>query len=354
MAAGEVGSAVTEDTTNGTRMPVEIGIGIQSDKRPGEYAAIAATAERLGIDVVSVFSDLLFQPPITALLEMAVVTTTVRLGAACWNPYTLHPYEIAGQLAALDTASDGRAYLGLAKGTWLDAIGREQPKPVGHLRDAAGFIYALLSGSGEGFDGEYFSLQKGATLRYPVLRERPPLLLGSWGPQGAALAGRIADEMKIGGTANPAMVAVMRERMAPGAARAGRSADAVRLVLGAVTVVDHDGALARSVARREVAMYLDAVAELDPTARVPGDLLEGVRDHLRDGDHEAAGALIPDDVLDLFAFAGTPEQVAEHAQSLIDAGADRVEFGTPHGLTDLGGVTLIGEEVVPLLDRSRP
>ncbi|BDI22492.1 LLM class flavin-dependent oxidoreductase [Herbiconiux sp. L3-i23] len=337
----------------GQRMPIEIGLGIQSDKRPGEYAAIARTAERYGIDVLSVFSDLLFQPPIAALLEMAAATSLVRLGAACWNPYTLHPYEIAGQLAALDLASDGRAYLGLAKGTWLDAIGREQPKPVGHLRDAAGFIYALLSGTGEGFDGEYFALQPGVALRYPVLRTRPPLLLGSWGPQGAALAGRIADEMKIGGTANPAMVAVMRDRMAPGAARADRSADDVRLVLGAVTVVDRDGAAARSAARREVAMYLDAVAELDPTVEVPADLLAGVRDRLRDGDHEAAGRAIPDDILDLFAFAGTPEHVAAQAQAIIDAGADRVEFGTPHGLTDLGGVTLIGEAVVPLLDRTR-
>jgi 5,10-methylenetetrahydromethanopterin reductase len=332
---------------------VEIGLGIQSDKAPGSYARIAESAERYDIDVLSVFSDLLFQPPIVALLEMARATSRVRLGAACWNPYTLHPYEIAGQLAALDQASNGRAYLGLAKGTWLDAVGVAQPKPVAHLREAAAHIYSLLAGEGAGFEGELYPLEPGIRLRYPVLRAKPPLLLGSWGPLGAALAGRIADELKVGGTANPAMVAVMRDRIGVGAERVGRTAFDVKLVIGAVTVVDRDGAAARTAARREVAMYLAAVAELDPTLEIPVELLDSVRTLVDAGDHAVAGARIPDDLLDLFAFSGTPEQVAAQAQLLIDAGADRIDFGTPHGLTNLEGIDLIGRDVVPLLNRVR-
>ncbi|MDR5698332.1 LLM class flavin-dependent oxidoreductase [Agromyces aerolatus] len=334
--------------------PVEIGIGLQSDQPPGRYAELATLAESVGIDVVSVFSDLLFQPPIGALLEMARATERVRLGAAGWNPFTLHPYEIAGQLALLDATSEGRAYLGLVKGTWLDAIGVAQPKPVAHLREAAGHIYALLAGDGAGYEGEYFPLKPGITLRYPVLRARPPLLLGSWGPLGIALAGRIADELKLGGAANPDLVPVVRERLRVGTDRVGRSVDDVRIVFGAVTVVDHDGEAARSVARREVAMYLDAIAELDPTVDVPAELMAEVRAKLAEHDHEAAGAVVPDDLLDRFCFSGTPAQVAAQAQRLIDAGVGRVEFGTPQGLRDVAeGVELIGREVVPLLRRER-
>jgi 5,10-methylenetetrahydromethanopterin reductase len=73
-----------------------------------------------------------------------------------------------------------------------------------------------------------------------------------------------------------------------------------------------------------------------------------------DGDQPGAGELIPDDVLDNFAFAGTPEQVAVQAQRLIDAGVHRVEFGTPHGLTDAEGVRLLGARVLPLLKRDPP
>lgn len=334
------------------RKAVEIGIGLQTDKAPGRYGELAALAEVAGVDVITTFSDLLFQPPVGALLEIARATSRVRLGAACWNPFTLHPYEIAGQFALIDAESDGRAYLGLAKGTWLDAIGVPQDHAVARLRDAAGHIQALLRGDGEGFDSEYYPLQPGVRLRYPLRRDRAPLLIGSWGRLGVGLAGRLADELKVGGTANPDLAPVMRQRLHAGAARVGRSGDDVRLVFGAVTIVDEDGAAARAAVRREVAMYIDAIGALDPTVDLPADLMHRVRERLAADDHAGAGALIPDDLLDRFAFSGTPEQVAAQAQSLIDAGVDRVEFGTPHGLHDEAeGIRLIGERVIPLLDR---
>src|SRR5271169_1308515 len=120
----------------------EFGIAFQTDKPPGAYAPLAAAAEEHGFHVVSVFADLLYQPPLPALLEMARATHRVRLGAACLNPYTQHPYEIAGALAALAAAAPGRVYLGLARGAWLAAIGVEQPRPLAHLRDTALIVRA--------------------------------------------------------------------------------------------------------------------------------------------------------------------------------------------------------------------
>jgi 5,10-methylenetetrahydromethanopterin reductase len=328
---------------------VEVSLGLQTDKAPGQYGRLAALAEDLGFDGVSVFSDLLYQPPIAALLEMAGATSRIRLGCACWNPYTLHPYEIAGQFAAVDAASSGRAYLGLARGSWLDAIGIEARKPLTHLRDAVGFIRALLDGEGRGYAGTTFSLEPGVTLRYPLVRPDVPILLGSWGPLGMALAGEVADEIKIGGSANPAMVGVVRERLARGEGLAGRAPGSVGVVLGAVTVVDRDGDAARRLARREVAMYLDVIADLDPTVQLPDDLLPAVRERLAAGDEEGAGRLIPRDVLDLFCFAGTPDEIAAQCRRLVDAGADRIEFGTPHGADSAEGIALLGREVLPQL-----
>jgi 5,10-methylenetetrahydromethanopterin reductase len=332
-------------------MTAEIGLGLQSDKRAGDYARLARQAEEHGFDVLSVFGDLMYQPPIFPLLEMAAATTRVRLGAACLNPYSMAPYEIAGQVAALDLASHGRAYLGLARGTWLGAVGVAQPRPLATLAEAAQVVYRLLGGDSAGFAGEIFRLAPGTALRYPVWRADPPLLLGAWGPRAAALAGRIAAEIKVGGSANPAMVAVIRERLRVGTDAAGRSVDEVGIVFGAVTVVDLDGPAARAKARTEVAMYLAVVADLDPTIQVPADLLRRVKELVDAGADDEAGRLIPDDLLDLFAFSGTPEQVAAQAQALIDAGAHRVEFGTPHGLTDDRGVALLGSAVLPLLRR---
>ena len=98
----------------------QVSIAFQSDKAPEEYVELARVAEAGGFDVVSVYHDMFFQPAIYPLLLMAQATSRVRLGPAALNPFTLHPVEIAGQIAALDAVSGGRAYLGLVRGSWLE------------------------------------------------------------------------------------------------------------------------------------------------------------------------------------------------------------------------------------------
>src|SRR5579871_3049945 len=101
---------------------LELGLGFQGDKSPEAYAELARLGEDLGFDVLSVYADLFFQPALYPLLIMALHTSKVRLGPAALNPFTLHPVEIAGQIAVLDQASQGRAFLGLARGGWLDRL----------------------------------------------------------------------------------------------------------------------------------------------------------------------------------------------------------------------------------------
>ncbi len=330
----------------GTRL---VGLGLQSDKSADDYAELAELAEGYGFDVLSVFGDLAFQPPIYPLLLAARATRRIRLGAACLNPYTLHPVEIAGQVAALDAASAGRAYLGLARGTWLAQLGLGQQRPLTRLAETLDVVRLLLAGDDRGYAGREFTVAPGTVLRYRPHRASVPVLLGTWGRRTARLAGAVADEVKVGGSANPAMAALMRGWLDASARAAGRDPSQVGLVLGAVTVVDVDGAAARRLARAEVAMYLAVVAALDPTVTLDPDLLARIRALVADGDHQGAGALVDDDLLDRFAFAGTPEQVAAQARALYAAGASRVEFGTPHGLDPTTGVELLGRRVLPLL-----
>jgi 5,10-methylenetetrahydromethanopterin reductase len=168
---------------------------------------------------------------------------------------------------------------------------------------------------------------------------------------GLSLAGEVASEAKVGGTANPARLTSAREALARGEARAGRPAGTVGLACGAVTVVDEDGPSARRLARAEVATYLPVVAGLDSASGPAPDLAEvdlaAMQRLVRAGDHDAAGTLVPDAVLDRFAFSGTPDQVAAQVDALFAAGATRVEFGTPHGLTTARGIDLLGRRVLP-------
>ena len=324
-----------------------ISIAFQSDKRPHEYAELGALVERYGFGTVSVYADLLFQPPLLALLMIAGTTERIRLGPACLNPYTLHPVEIAGQIATLDAASGGRAYLGLARGAWLDSLGIADARPLATIREAVTVIQQLLRGERRVFNGKVFQLSADHALQYAVERAEIPLLIGTWGAQLAAYAGEVAAEIKVGGSANPAIVAPMRARIAPGAARVGRGAESVGIALGAVTVVDEDGERARTKVRQEVARYLPVVAPLDPAAALDPELLARIAAAVARDDLTAAGALVPDDVLDRFAFAGTPAQIIRQTEAILAAGASRVEFGTPHGLTAREGLRLLGERVLP-------
>lgn len=324
-------------------------IAFQTNKRPDAYAALARQAEAYGFDALTVYGDLMFQPPIGALLLMAQATERIRLGAAGYNPYTLHPVEIAGQVALLDALSGGRAYWGIVRGAWLDSLGIAQTKPIATVREAVGIVRHLLAGERAPFAGEIFHLDAHNVLQYAVQRTAVPLLIGAWGAQLAAFAGEAADEVKIGGSANPEMVAVMRERIAVGARRVGRNVHDVGIVLGAVTVVDEDGRAARRRAKEEVALYLPTVAALDPTVSVDPTLLARMDAAVQQGNRAAAAALISDDLLAPFAFAGTPADLIAHAEACFAAGATRVEFGTPHGLTDVRGVQLLGEQALPAL-----
>ena len=238
------------------------------------------------------------------------MTERVRLGPAALNPQTLHPVEIAGQTAALDLASAGRAYLGLVSGAWMEQLGLDEQRPLTRLREAAEIVRRLLAGERTGFAGERFSLAAGAGLEYAPLRPAVPLMIGTWRPRTAAFAKTVAAEVKIGGCANPDMVRLMRSWLGD---------DGPGIVIGAVTVVDEDGDRARIEARARVQMYLDVVGELDPT-------LEGA-----------------EPPLEKFTLAGTPDEVAAQAIALYEAGVHRVEFGNPQGFG------LLCDRVLPLL-----
>lgn len=327
--------------------PARFGVGLRGDRRASEYGRLGRLAEELGFDVVSVFADLGYQPPFQPLLEVAAATDRVSLGPACLNPYTMHPVEIAGQVAALNAASNGRAYLGLAKGAWLRSIGVPQPRPLRAIREAAEVVRMLLAGDGSGYRGEIFAVEPGFRLHDDLVRQSVSLLIGAWGERTVTLAGEIGDELKVGGSANADIVPVMLSRLANGAARAGRSGGSTGIVMGAVTVVDEDGAEARGRARSAVAMYFEVVAGLDPTVEVPAGLVQTIGRMLKAGDEGGAGRMIPDDLLDRFAFAGTPEQVGRQVRAIFDAGAARIEFGAPFGLDGERGLRLLGERVLP-------
>ncbi|MBS1252706.1 MAG: hypothetical protein MAG451_01748 [Anaerolineales bacterium] len=325
-----------------------ISIAFQTDKPLSAYGPLAAQVERYGFDGVSVYNDMLYQPAWLPLLEIARHTSRVRIGPAAVNPFTSHPINIAGHIALIDEAAQGRAYLGLARGSWLDFVGLEPSRPITAVREALECIRHLLQQSTEPYQGEIFQLAGGDSLRWGIHRSDIPFLLGTWGPKTMRACVPYVSEVKIGGTANPDVIPHIQAYLEDAVAQTERDSTEIGIVAGAVTVVDQDGEAARKLARREAALYLPIVARLDPSLDLDEELLSRIMDAADRYDFERAATYISDDLLRRFAFAGTPSEVAEHALELFEAGASRVEFGTPHGLKSEEGLRLLGEEVLPV------
>lgn len=321
-------------------MSPEITVAFQTDKPLAAYGILAAKAEAYGFDGVSVYNDLLFQPAWLPLLEIARKTKRIKIGPAAINPYTSHPINVAGNLAIVDAASDGRAYCGFARGAWLDFLGLEPAEPISTLREAMLCVRHLLRRDKAPLAGKHFSLKGGDTLRWHIARSDIPFMLGSWGRKTILACLPLVSEIKLGGSANSGTVRWLKSFLEEEGAEKG-------VVCGAVTVVDSDRSAALELARREVALYLPVVAELDPTVTIEPDRLTGIRESINKNDVDKAITYISDDLLRKFAFAGTPDEIIEQVLALFEAGADRIEFGTPHGLSPENGLALLGEAVLP-------
>lgn len=326
---------------------MKLSIAFQTNKQLAHYAELAELVERYAFDTITLYEDLMFQPAWQPLLVMAQHTRRVRLGPAIVSPYLRHPAVIAGEFALLNEAARGRAYLGLGRGAFLEALAMEQPRPIATVRETIEMVRRLLQGARHPYEGEIFQATENAYLRWEPPYRELPILIGTWGPKMAALAGRVAQEVKVGGCWNPDFVPLMRNYIARGVREAGREEGDVGIVLGAVTVVSEDRAEAEALARREVAMYLPVVIRLDPTLQVEEGERQAVEAAIARGDEAGVAAAIGNATLRRLACFGTPEDIIAQIETLAQAGVSRVEFGTPHGRDEAAAIQLLGERVAP-------
>jgi 5,10-methylenetetrahydromethanopterin reductase len=331
-----------------------VSLAFQTDKSAAQYIALAKQVDQYDFDAVSVYCDLPYHPPYAPLMLMAPHLRRARLGVAANSPSRIHPLDIAAQTALLAEVAAGGVYVGLARGAWLAEHGVHERKPaVQAVREAAEVIRYMLTGQTGGYQGEVYTLAEHVRAPYPLPEKPVPLLIGTWGRQLCAVAGELADEVKVGGSANPDILPAIQSYIRAGEDKANRPVGTVGIVMGAVCVVDDDREGARQAARRAVALYLPVVAPLDPTVQVEPELIARLESHVQRGDLDSAAGLISDDLLNRFAFSGNPPDLIDHAERLFAAGAGRVEFGTPHGLHSENGIRILGEKVLPALRKWR-
>jgi 5,10-methylenetetrahydromethanopterin reductase len=223
------------------------------------------------------------------------------------------------------------------------------------MREAITLIRSLLAGERVTLDGEVVHFVDGA-LDMPG-RADLPIVVATNGPKMLELAGEIADGVVVQGLASLEMIASVRAHVQAGAERAGRPPDAVRLIARVDTCVADDGAAARRAMRPGLVRHLAThhpqynsfrLAQLD----VPADLREAVA--TVGYGHGVAGAaaveqMVPDEFVDRFCLAGTPDEVAAHMARLISAGvADIAVYPvTVPGQTPRDVVQTVARRVYP-------
>lgn len=329
----------------------ELSIAFQTNKRAQDYIDLAKLVDEYDFDAVTVYCDAPFHPSYAPLMLMAPHISRARIGPAAAPPARIHPLDIAAQTALLADVARAGVYIGLARGGWLSDHGISEIKPaIQAIRESIEIIRQLLAGESAAYDGQIYQIAEHVRAPYPLPADDIPLLIGTWGRKLAALAGELADEVKIGGSANPDVIPVIADYIAVGEERAGRERGSVGLVIGAVSVIDADRERARWTARKSVSLYLPIVSRLDPTIEIDPQLMARVQAHVYAGEDDQAAQLIPDDLLERFAFAGNPADIIDQCEALFDAGAGRIELGTPHGVQDAAaGIQLVGQEVIPAL-----
>ena len=169
-----------------------IGVWLFPDLDSRRLVALAAEAERLGIDELWLGDEGPARDPFALLAGVAVVTERLRLGIAVTNPYLRHPAIAATSALTVQELSRGRFALGFGTGGGyaLEPVGIRPVTPSADTERALRIARAVAAGDAT----EGYSPPAHAVPAQPL-----PLLVGSRGPRLNRFASREADGVFLGG-----------------------------------------------------------------------------------------------------------------------------------------------------------
>jgi 5,10-methylenetetrahydromethanopterin reductase len=313
-----------------------------------DYVPLARLAESLGFDEVHVVDDLNFKPAWPLLTLIAAQTSRIRLGPWLISPRIVHPAYHAENLALLDLLSNGRAVCAVGRGAFFEFLGLPPPeRPLTMLREALHVIRRSLAGDRTPFDGRVFKATAELALHFEPRRREIPLLIGTFGPQTCRLAGEIADGFVTSCVTNPDYVRDLRANFEAGARGAGRDPAALEMAICPLCSLSPDREAAYGLMRT---LLPQALPYLQPMARHAGFSDETVRAAAAAaaaGDLARAASYVTDRDIRYFTLVGTPADVIEPIEALIDAGANHIAFGGLLGPDPQVAIRLIGTEVLP-------
>ena len=284
-------------------------------------------AEQRGFEAVWQADSRLVRDAVVPMAAFASCTETIRIGSGVVDCWTRNPARLASTFSTLDDLAPGRIILGI--GAWWEPlatkVGVHRHRSLKAMRETVEACRALLADETVTYDGEFVHLD-GVELDYVYQERRPkdvPIYIGATGDRMLELTGEIADGVVLNYLVSPEYNRRAMDRLADGAARAGRSVDDLDRPQLVVCSVAETRAEALDGARLMVTQYLGQQPHIMKASGVPESLLEEIGRVLTwPATHEqveAASKLVPDEVVQMICAAGTADEVREKvAQYMAD------------------------------------
>ena len=257
----------------------------------------------------------------------AVLTNRITIGLGILPPYTRHPGLLAMEARTINTLANGKFIIGLgaAKAAALHMGWTEQTMhPVPVHRESIGLIRKLLSGEAVDHQGKFYKLDAPPTIVDNLASV--PIAIGATGPKMLELGGEIADIVLLPTFTTAAFTKIAWERIAAGAAKAGRSIDTIRLGATLPFSVAVDEFEARDAIRVTTAVYIANKLHnirndtLMNAAGLTEDEARPIADKLLSEGASVAGRLVTNAIMDKVVIAGTPTQVTDRLLELSALG----------------------------------
>ena len=284
-------------------------------------------AEQRGFEAVWQADSRLVRDAVVPMAAFAASTETIRIGSGVVDCWTRNPARLASTFSTLDDLAPGRIILGI--GAWWEPlatkVGVHRHRSLKAMRETVEACRALLADETVTYDGEFVHLD-GVELDYVYQERRPkdvPIYIGATGDRMLELTGEIADGVVLNYLVSPEYNRRAMDRLADGAARAGRSVDDLDRPQLVVCSVAETRAEALDGARLLVTQYLGQQPHIMKASGVPESLLEEIGRVLTwPATHEqveAASKLVPDEIVQMICAAGTADEVREKvAQYMAD------------------------------------
>jgi probable F420-dependent oxidoreductase len=300
--------------------------------------AAARLAEEAGFDGVVALENA--HGPYLPLAVSALATERIQLGTAVAMAFPRSPTITAHQAWDIHKASGGRFYLGL--GSQVKAhnerrYGIPWTPPAPRMRDYIGAVRAVWRAWEKQEPLDYRSPHYTLTLMTPNFSPRPmglprvPVSMAAIGPAMLHVAGEVCDGVRLHPfNTRRYLEEVCVPRVVEGLTRAGRTRQDIEVVGGGFIATGPDKAAVAKMldyVRFRIAFYCSTRAYWD-VLRLHGleALGEQVNPYPRQGRWNEMAALIPDDVIDLFAVVGTYDTIVGDIAARYGGCADTISF----------------------------